>query len=161
MAVKLVLAYPKLLQDLHTGSIDCLGRIISIAQATSVSSDDGFTIPSNDFLEMFESANGYSSHPGSFDEEQIQKTQEIALQYLKFYEVLLMAGPQGGILSMAIVQKLFFYFLVLLGYSNRAIVHGSGKVLRLLLQTQSWTTDGCQESRSSIIQVRVPPIARN
>ena len=135
LVTKLVEDYPRLLHGLLEESLSCLGRVIVVAQAAHVSSDDGFAMPSTGFIREF---NTLPVWKNITDQKDIASTelQAEALAYLRFYEVLFMTGTvQGGSLPGSSSKQLNYILLVLLGLANREIAHLSRRVLCLLMQS--------------------------
>lgn len=134
LAAKLVATNPEPFKCLIAEGLNCLGQVISIAQAAHVSSDDGFIIPSHDFLDKFTFLGLFFSERVSVEEKDVQITYTRAQAYLKFYEMLLLTTPQMEIWDTTIVEKMMLALLVLLGHSNLSIAFTSGKLLYLLLE---------------------------
>jgi len=139
LAAKLARMYPKLLRGLVDGGLRCLGEVIDIARAAYVSGDDGFAVPSGEFMEKFPhaSVSSLETRPVKDEDSGFLGTQARALAYLKFYEVFLMAESQGEVLQRPTMDEMIYVLLVLLGHSNRIVASISGRVLRLLLQAQA------------------------
>lgn len=152
LAAKLARVHPTLLERLVGGGLSCLGEVISIAREAHVSSDDGFVVPSVEFMEKFLhwGLGSLGVSPVGDEDSGILETQARALAYLKFYEAFLMTESQGGILERSAVGKMIYFLLVLLGHSNRTLAFTSGRVLRLLLQTLTRTGVDSSEGREVV-----------
>ncbi|KAF8440700.1 hypothetical protein BGX38DRAFT_1272962 [Terfezia claveryi] len=133
LAVKLAMMHPELSRGLMDEGLKCLGEVIDIARKVHVSSDDGFAVPSLEFMVKFPHASvgSLEARPVRDEDSDFLETQTRALAYLKFYELFLMTESQGEILQK---PEMIYVLLVLLGHSNCIVVSLSGRVLRLLLQ---------------------------
>ncbi|KAF8475674.1 hypothetical protein BDZ91DRAFT_844398 [Kalaharituber pfeilii] len=131
LAAQLVLSHPKLFQRLMAESLTRLNRVLSIAMQAHSSSDDGFAVPSIEFLQNIDSMGELLGQ--ATQDEDMHEVYHKAVSFLKFLEVALMKGSTG-IAPDIPVEKLIPILLALLGLHNRSIAHKAGHVLRLLLQ---------------------------